>query len=44
LSCEYLDLSGTPTVNFVDNRDSEPESIPEDINVLYCNMNQEFSG
>lgn len=33
LSCEYLDLSGTPTVN---NRDSESESIPE---VLYCNMN-----
>jgi len=43
LSCEYLDLSGTPTVNFSDNRDSESESIPEDINVLYCNMNQEFS-
>ncbi|XP_050056431.1 proto-oncogene tyrosine-protein kinase ROS isoform X5 [Aphis gossypii] len=42
LSCEYLDLSGTPTVNFSDNRDSESESIPEDINV-YCNMNQEFS-
>jgi len=38
LSCEYLDLSGTPkhsgTVNFVD---SESESIPEDLR--YCNMN-----
>jgi len=39
--CEYLDLS-TPTVNMVDNRDSEPESIPEDN--LYCNMNPELIG
>jgi len=41
LCCEYLDLSGTPTVNMVDNRDSELESIPEDINLLYCNMTPE---
>jgi len=39
--CEYLDLS-TPTVHIVDNRDSEPESIPEDN--LYCNMNPELIG
>jgi len=39
--CEYLDLS-TPKVNMVDNRDSEPESIPEDN--LYCNMNPELIG
>jgi len=37
--CEYLDLS-TPTINIVDNRDSELESIPEDN--LYCNMNPEL--
>ncbi|XP_022182108.1 proto-oncogene tyrosine-protein kinase ROS-like isoform X3 [Myzus persicae] len=40
--CEYLDLSSTPTVNMVDNRDSEPESISEDN--LYCNMNPELIG
>jgi len=39
--CEYLDLS-TPSVNIVDNRDSEPESIPDDN--LYCNMNPELTG
>lgn len=39
---EYLDLSGTsPTIETVDTRDSEPESLPEDINLLYCNMNPE---
>lgn len=36
-TCEYLDLSRTP----VDSRDSELESIPEDINLLYCNMSPE---
>lgn len=38
---EYLDLSKTPTVHIVDTRDSELESIPEDIHLLYCNMSPE---
>lgn len=40
-ACEYLDLSRIPTVHMVDGRDSEAESIPEDIHLLYCNMNAE---
>lgn len=39
--CEYLDLSGTSTVHMVDVRDSEPESISDDIHLLYCNMSPE---
>lgn len=39
--CEYLDLSTHP-VSMVDNRDSVPESNPEDN--LYCNMNPELVG
>lgn len=35
--CEYLDLSRTST----DHKDSELESVPEDIHLLYCNMNPE---
>lgn len=38
---EYLDLSKTPTVHITDTRDSELESIPEDIHLLYCNMSPE---
>lgn len=40
-TCEYLDLSRSPTGHIIDSRDSELESIPEDINLLYCNMNPE---
>ncbi|XP_025412408.1 proto-oncogene tyrosine-protein kinase ROS isoform X3 [Sipha flava] len=40
-TCEYLDLSRTPTVHMVDGKDSEAESIPEDIHLLYCNMSAE---
>jgi len=40
--CEYLDLTGTSTVvHMVDAKDSEPESISDDIHLLYCNMNPE---
>lgn len=40
-TCEYLDLSSTPTINMVDTRDLDPESASEDFNLLYCNMNPE---
>lgn len=39
--CEYLDLSGTATVHVIDGKDSESESIPDDIHLLYCNMSPE---
>lgn len=37
-TCEYLDLSSTPIINMVDTRNLDPELIPEDIHLLYCNM------
>lgn len=40
-TCEYLDLSTTPTSQTIDVKDSELESIPEDIHLLYCNMSPE---
>lgn len=40
-TCEYLDLSKTPTSHIADSRDSELESIPEEFHLLYCNMNPE---
>lgn len=40
-TCEYLDLSSTPTINMIDTRDLDPESASEDFNLLYCNMNPE---
>lgn len=40
-SCEYLDLSRTKIIHNVDTKDSDPESIPEETNLLYCNMSPE---
>lgn len=41
-TCEYLDLSSTPTITIIDTKELDPESIPEDIHLLYCNMKPEL--
>lgn len=44
-TCGYLDLSPTQNARSItgsrDSRDSEPESIAEETNLLYCNMSPE---